>query len=142
MQGLIKEKIRKFCSTFWKKIYIYAPIIVIVFFTLGFANEFFYANNLQKEIKNNPSSYAEEFIDIMNKTYDDFSNNRILEYAFGSGIAWGILYSILLVYVILLMTLFLSKKEYCKVIGWILLIITILIVLGLIVFVKNFSISF
>ena len=144
MQGqrLSKETIQKFCSLFWKRIYIYAPIVIIVFFSLGFAHEFFYAKNFQKEIENNPSEYAEEFIDIMNKAYDDFSNETILEYSFGSGIAWGILYSLLLIYVIFLLTLFLSKKEYCKIIGWILLIITILIVLGIMVFVKNFSIPF
>ena len=92
------EKFRKILNGFWKKIYIFAPILIAVFFALGFVSEWHNLRSLEDEIVNHPEMHAVQFNEIMMEVYDNFKDEVVFEYALRRGIfvaACEFLYSIL-----------------------------------------------
>lgn len=136
------EKFRKILNGFWKKIYIFAPILIAVFFALGFVSEWHSLRSLEDEILNHPEMHAVQFNEIMMEVYDNFKDEVVFEYALRSGIAWGLVYSALVLYIIFLVTMLTSKRQACRNIGIVFVILTALVIGAYLWLLANFYIPF
>ncbi len=121
-------------------------ILFVIFFTFGFIQRWYYlTEDYQKCINKEYSTEIHDGMDFNEwwlDIHDNFSTEYKLEYSFYSGIASGILYSIVVLYLWLLYELFKSKDT--KKIGIGIFLITVALI-GLCLyywFVSNFEIVF
>lgn len=117
------KKVQEICKKFWKKIYIILPLMLLVFFAYGFVREY-------------SSDTSEKMVAMYN-----WSKSLILEFSLYSGFACGILYSLAVLYIILLVTLFTSGDEARRNIGFVIVAVSIFVLFIYLYILYNFHIQ-
>lgn len=136
------DKLKKIIKSIWKRIYIWAPIVVLFFFANGFIKEYRYIQQLKHEVMDTPEAHAHQFNEIYYAVYDGFSDEVIFRESLTCGVAQGIVFSLAVFYIFFIITCLLSEKEGWKTLGVCLVIISALVLAGWLWFVNNFTLVF
>lgn len=136
------EKVRKICKGFWKRCYIYIPLLFIIFFSWKYGQRYFYLNELKEECTINSENSPEEYIELMMMIYDNFSQEYIQRDSLIGGIVNGIVDSMVCIYIIFLTSLILSEKAIWREIGVVLIVISLTLIALYLYFVFNFTLVF
>lgn len=106
------EKLRAICKSFWKKSYIIIPIMLVVFFILGYAHEYLDLMGL-----------SDEQVQLY---YSELTKKMIFEFSIESGFVWAIFYTIVIVYIVFLLTMLISKDAMYRMVGVTVLVFSII----------------
>lgn len=91
-ENAFKLRIRQMCSTFWRRFYIFIPILLASFFGLGYFRQF------------NKMIYGHTL-------YEDFSDEMIRKISLESGYTVAIFNTIVVLLVVFIVTLLVAKKK-------------------------------
>lgn len=136
------EKVHKICNFFWKKSFIFIPVLLIGFYIYGYSREYLYLKEMQDIVVNHSEENPKEYIELLVMIYDNFSDEYIESSSFTCGVVNGIVYTLAILYIVFLISLIVSDKEKWRVLGIIILFFTILAILLYIYFIMNLKIPF
>lgn len=91
-ENAVIVKIRQTCSFFWRRCFIFIPILLVAFFGMGYFREFnklFYGNTL----------------------YEDFSDEMIRKISIEAGCSVAIIYTIIVLLLMFIITLLTAKRK-------------------------------
>ena len=91
-ESAFKLRIRQMCSTFWRRFYIFIPILLASFFGLGYFREY------------NKMIYG-------NTLYENLSDEMIRKISFQAGYTVAIINSIVVLLVVFIVTLLVAEKK-------------------------------
>jgi len=134
--------IRNICLRFWKKAYIFIPLLAIIIFLFAFCSYFLSLKRMGEQIKYHPEEHAHQYNEIMLEVYDNFSTTKLLEYSVQAGITNAMVFTIGISYLVFLLTFLVSEKEKYRSIGIALLILTLIVLFLWTNFVRNFHLTF
>lgn len=130
-----------------KKIFFRLIIIFVTFFTIGFIlNWKSYTEEYHKCVNKEYSTYedsnGQDFNEWWLEIHDNFSTTYKTENSFYGGLSYGILGTVISSYIYLLYKLFSSKNMKKVIVGFILIIITLICLFLFYVFITNFKLVF
>lgn len=130
-----------------KRIFFKLIIIFVIFFTIGFISNWkSYTEEYYKCVNKKYSTYedsnGQDFNEWWLEIHDNFSTTYKTENSFYGGLSYGILGIVISSYIYLLYKLFSSKNMKKVIVGFILIIITLICLFLCYVFIINFKLTF
>lgn len=136
------KKVQQLCKKFWKRIYLIAPAMIILFFIMGYAREYGHSMQLKDQILNHPELKPHQSNEIWMIVYNNFDEGTVRLFATESGMTWAMVYPAVILFVAFLLTMLTSEQEAKRNIGIVFVILTCILLLGWWWFVAHFTITF